>query len=138
MHLVAATILYFPIVFGTGFLCGPIRVFWLEPRLGEALATLCEAPFLLAAMWLSARWLPKAVALRPGFAPLVVTGIGALVLQQLADFAVGFFRGIAPAQQLAHLATPAGEIYAVLLLAFVAMPVLANRPQPGSGGRQLN
>ena len=55
MHLVAATILYFPIVFGTGFLCGPIRVFWLEPRLGEALATLCEAPFLLAASFVELR-----------------------------------------------------------------------------------
>jgi hypothetical protein len=144
MRLVAATALYFLIVFGVGFLCGPIRVFWLEPRVGEALATLCEAPFLLAAMWLAARWLPHALALRSSafrssafrssalgstVAPLAAMGLGALILQQFADFAVGILlRGTTPAQQLAHLSTPAGLIYVALLLAFVAMPVAANWP----------
>jgi hypothetical protein len=47
-------------------------------------------------------------------------GVGALVLQQLADFAFGIFlRGITPAQQLAHLATLAGLIYVELLIAFM-------------------
>jgi hypothetical protein len=47
--------LYFLIVFGIGFLLGPVRVFWLEPRLGETMATLCEAPFLLIAIVLVTR-----------------------------------------------------------------------------------
>lgn len=129
MRLMAAATSYFFIVFGVGFLCGPIRVFWLEPRLGEALATACEAPFLLAAMWLAARRLPGAFALGSSMAALAAMGLGALILQQFADFAVGVFvRGIPPAQQLAHLATPAGLIYIALLLAFVAMPIVANWP----------
>jgi hypothetical protein len=33
-----------------------------------------------------------------------------------------------PAQQFAHFSTPTGLIYVALLVAFVAMPVLANWP----------
>jgi hypothetical protein len=130
MRLISAAALYFLIVFGVGFVCGPVRVFWLEPSLGEALATFCEAPFLLTAMWLAARRLPPALGLRPTIVSLAIMGGGAFVLQQFADFAVGtFLREISPAQQLAHLLTPAGMIYAALLLAFVAMPLLANWPR---------
>jgi hypothetical protein len=34
MKITGAAILYFIIVFGVGFLLGPIRVFLLEPRVG--------------------------------------------------------------------------------------------------------
>jgi hypothetical protein len=130
MRPVAAAVFYFLIVFGVGFLIGPVRVFWLEPRLGETVATLCEAPFLLCPMCLTARWLPRGLGLRPNIAPLAVMGVGALLLQQFADFAVGAaLRGIAPGQQLARLSTPAGLTYVALLVALVAMPVLANWPR---------
>lgn len=59
---------------------------------------------------------------------LAAMGIGALILQEIADFAVGIgLRGITPGEQLANLATPAGLIYVAALLAFAAMPTLANR-----------
>jgi hypothetical protein len=57
-RIAAASGLYFAVVFGAGMLLGPIRVFWLEPRLGKSIAALCEMPFLLTAMALAARWLP--------------------------------------------------------------------------------
>ena len=111
-----------------GFVLGPIRVLWLEPRLGHLLATACEAPFLLAAMVVAARWVPRAVRLEKTLAPLALMGLGALLLQQIADFAVGIgLRGISLSEQLAHFATPEGVIYAALLAAFAAMPALLNR-----------
>ena len=56
-------------------------------------------------------------------------GVGALVLQELADFGVGtFLRGITPAQPYAQLARPAGLIYLALLVVFAAMPIVANWP----------
>ena len=129
MRIVAAALLYFAIVFGVGFMLGPIRVLVLEPRLGELWATACEAPFLLAAMVLAARWVPRATRLEVHFAPLSLMGLLALMLQQLSDFAVGIgLRGLSISQQLAHFTTPQGLIYAALLLAFLAMPVLVNRP----------
>jgi hypothetical protein len=89
MRIAAAAALYFAIVFGVGFLLGPIRVLWLEPRAGPIVAVACEAPLLLAAMALAARWVPRVVRLRRDWVPLLAMGVGALVLQQLADFAVG-------------------------------------------------
>ena len=55
MRIIAVGMLYFLMVFGVGFLLGPMRVYLLEPRLGETMATLCEAPFLLIVIVLAAR-----------------------------------------------------------------------------------
>jgi len=130
MRIIAVGMLYFLIVFGVGFLLGPMRVYLLEPRLGETMATLCEAPFLLIVIVLAARWLPKRSNMRMSVASLAAVGLGGLFLQQLADVVVGsLLRGITPAQQLSHLATPAGLIYMGLLLAYVVMPVLVNWPR---------
>jgi hypothetical protein len=127
MRFAAAVVLYFAIVFGVGFVLGPIRVLLLEPSLGKPAATLCEAPFLLIAMVLAARWVPTRFELRTDLWSLVAMGIAALALQQIADFAVGaILRGFSPAEQLANFATPAGIIYAILLVAFAAMPILVN------------
>lgn len=130
MRVAAAALLYCAIVFAVGLALGPIRVLWLEPKLGEVLAELCEAPFLLAAMVLASRWVPQVLRLRRDLASLGLMGVGALAIQQGADLAVGvYLRGIAPADQLAHFATAAGLIYAGLLVAFAAMPILLNRGQ---------
>ena len=59
VRILAAATLYFLIVFGVGFLLGPIRVFWLEPRIGPLAAVACETPFLLAATVIAARAAPR-------------------------------------------------------------------------------
>jgi hypothetical protein len=128
MRIAAAALLYFAIVFGVGFILGPIRVLWLEPNLGPLLATACEAPLLLGAIVAAARWVPRAARLGGDRAPLMLMGLGALLLQQIADFAVGIgLRGLSASEQLAHFGSPQGLIYAALLIAFVAMPALINR-----------
>jgi hypothetical protein len=128
MRIVAAALLYCAIVFAVGLVLGPIRVLWLEPAIGPVAAELCEAPFLLAAMIFAARWVPSVLHVRRDLASLALMGLGALAIQQAADLAVGIYvRGIGPAEQLAHYATAAGLIYACLLIAFAAMPVVLNR-----------
>jgi hypothetical protein len=115
MRVTLAMLFYFGLVFGTGFLLGPIRVLWLEPRFGPIIATACEAPFLLIAMLVAARRVPR------------VVGIGSLALLQIADFTVGFWlRGITPTEQFAQLLTGQGNVYAALLALFAIMPWAAN------------
>lgn len=128
MRLAAASVLYFAIVFGAGFALGPIRVILLEPRLGRIIAVLCEAPVLLAIMVMAARWVPAKTGVSSDFRSLALIGVAALILQQLADFAVGgWLRGLSVSEQVWNFVTPAGVIYAILLLLFAAMPLLANR-----------
>ena len=79
MRVVAAAALYFLIVFGAGFLLGPVRVFLLEPRFGEAVATLFEAPFILVVIVVAARRLAEALGLKT-IGSLAGMGFGALAL----------------------------------------------------------
>lgn len=128
MRIAAAAALYFAIVYGVAFALGTVRVLWLEPRLGPILATACEAPFLLAAMAVVAPWVVRLMRLPQDRVSLLMMGVGALALQQVADFALGVgLRGIGPSEQLAQFTTPQGLIYAALLVAFVAMPLLLKR-----------
>jgi hypothetical protein len=126
--ILRAAFIYFVIVFGVGFLLGPIRVLWLEPRVGAFCAVLCEAPFLLAAILLASRAAPRLARLTPHAGALLAMGVAALAMQQSADIAVGLaFRGIGLKEQLARFATAEGALYATLLVAFAIMPALANR-----------
>lgn len=128
MKIAAASLLYFAMVFGAGFVLGPVRVLVLEPRIGPLAAILCEAPFLLTAIVLAARWAPRAARVDPRRHALLLIGLGALALQQSADVSVGLLlRGMSLAEQFARLATTEGRIYLALLVLFAAMPLLVNR-----------
>ena len=125
MPIVLAAGLYAAIVFGTGLMLGPIRVFWLEPRIGKLAAGLCETPFLLLSMIYAARWAPHFSGAGGDTASLIAIGLGAFVLGQIAEYAVGtWLRGMPLSEQLAQFATPAGWVYAAALVAFAAMPYL--------------
>jgi hypothetical protein len=128
VKLASAAAIYFLAVFSAGFLLGPIRVLLLEPRIGAVAATLCEAPLLLIAMVVAARWAPRLAGSTTSLAGMLAVGIGALALQQAADLMVGMLlRGLSAQQQFARLATPEGAIYAVLLALFALMPAMVNR-----------
>lgn len=127
MSLLIATFGYFALVFGAGFLMGPIRVLILEPAIGTTAAVACETPVLIAAMVLAARWLPGKAGLPPTVPTFAAMGLGALALQQVADLAVGIYlRGLTPSDIYASFASPAGAIYGVALAAFAAMPLIMN------------
>lgn len=124
-HVLSAAAIYFCIVFAVGLVLGPVRVLWLEPWLGRTLAVLCEAPFLILAMWFGARWAPAWARLEFGWWSRLMMGVVALVMQQLADLAVGFgLRGMTLSDQLAYFVTPPGFIYAAILFLFAVMPLI--------------
>jgi hypothetical protein len=131
IRIVGAAALYFLIVFGVGFVLGPIRVFWLEPVIGAAAATLCEAPLLLAAMMFAALWVPSKIGLPISMGSLLKMGLIAFTILIVADVLVGTaIRGITWAEQFAYFATPGGLIYLGLLAVFALMPALINTGRP--------
>ncbi|MFN3464583.1 MAG: hypothetical protein ACK4X1_10975 [Terricaulis sp.] len=123
-----AAAIYFALVFAAGLLLGPVRVIWIEPWLGNAIAVLLETPFLIAAMWFASRAAPKWAGVSGGWPSFLAIGVVALIMQQIADLAVGFgLRGMTLRDQLAHFATPAGMIYAATLIIFALMPLVRMR-----------
>jgi hypothetical protein len=134
VRILMSSALYFAFVFGVGFAMGPVRVMWLEPQLGKTMAVLCEVPILVVAMIVAARW--ATAKIRPGASLFSLAAVGgvALILQQIADFAVGIaLRGITLPEQLAYFGTPAGIVCAIALLLFAAMPCLINCNRPAAG-----
>ena len=125
MPIVLAATLYAVIVFGTGLVLGPIRVLWLEPRIGKLAAILCETPLLLLSIIFAARWAPHFSGAGGDAASLIAIGLGAFVLGQIAEYVVGIWlRGMPLSEQLAQFATPAGWVSAAALVAFADMPYL--------------
>lgn len=131
MRTLTAALLYFAIVFGMGFVLGPIRVLALEPWLGNWIAVLCETPFLLATMWLASRLVPHWLGVETQPGAMLWMGLGGFVLVAAVEIIVGtVLRGVSLSEQFANLTTPGGQIYLALLGAFILMPSLAKSPWP--------
>jgi hypothetical protein len=116
---------YFALVFGTGFVLGPIRVLLLEPRIGRRAAELIELPLMLVAIYVAARWTLR----RDGRRPLR-TGLVALALVLTAELAVGVsLRGLTPLQVLTDRDPVSGTAYFATLAVFGGLPWWLRRRQ---------
>ncbi|MGE3598358.1 MAG: hypothetical protein AB7N70_22670 [Dehalococcoidia bacterium] len=126
---------YFALVFGAGFALGPVRVLWLEPRVGVRTAELIEAPFMLLAIVLAARWVGR--NLRPGHGVPARLGVGVLTagLVLVADVAVGVgLRGQTVVEVFTARDPVSGSVY-YSLVAFTAVAPLFLGGGRGGDGR---
>lgn len=130
MRLLKPALLYFLIVFGVGFILGPIRVLWIVPRVGERTAELLELPLMLVAIVLAAGWLNRR------FAELILpssklgVGLIAFVMVLSAEFIVGMtLRGLSFTQIILDRDIVSGTAYYGSLLLFALMPWLLSRIQ---------
>ena len=119
---------YFGLVFSVGFLLGIVRVLAVEPRLGERWAELVEAPLMLVAIILSARFVVRRFSATRRTEYIVSGGV-ALLLLVLVEFSVVLgIRGLSLREYFAERDPVAGSAYTVMLLIFAAMPwLLAGR-----------
>ena len=127
-QILKAAALYFVIVFGAGFVLGPVRILWVVPRLGTRLAELLEMPIMATVMIVAARWVIRRLRVPP--TPLRRLGIGLLALAVLliAEFAlVVRLRGLTIEGYLASRDPVAGTVYALMLAVFACMPLLVAR-----------
>lgn len=133
MRLVGAAAAYFAVVFGIGFILGPIRVLWLEPRVGARMAELIEAPFMLCAVVLAGRWVGHRLcaAFTPGARLQVGLLAGAFVLA--ADLALGVgLRGMSVTAVLAGRDLLTRSVYYALVALTAVAPWLFGRAR-GAG-----
>lgn len=125
---------YFVLVFAAGFALGFIRVLWVVPAVGVMWAELAEAPLMLVAIVLAARWTVRKLGVRPTTRARLVmglVGLGMLLGTELT--LVLWLQGISIAEYVANREPVSGTVYLVMLGLFALMPLLiARRGHSGS------
>jgi len=120
-------VLYFALVFGAGFVLGPIRILWVAPRLGTRTAELMEYPVMLGVIIAAARWIVLKFAVPPTPALRVAMGLLALALLVIAELSLVRVRGLSIREYIAKRDRLSGSIYYALLVIFAITPLLVAR-----------
>ena len=130
-QILKAGAVYFALVFGAGFALGPIRILWAVPRFGVRTAELMEAPIMLVATVLAARWIVRRFAVPPAPSRRLGVGFLALGLMLLAELTfVLRLRGLTVAGYLASRDPVSGTVYFAMLGLFAVMPLFVARGAP--------
>ena len=128
MQIVKAGVFYFALVFGAGFVLGPIRIRWGAPRFGTRMAELIETPIMFVVTIVAARWVVRRVAVPSTSSSRLGMGCVALGLLLVAEFTlVLWLWGLSISEYLASRDPVSGTVYYVMLGVFAIMPVLVAR-----------
>ena len=121
--MLRAGLTYFALVFGAGFVLGPIRVLLLEPRVGTRAAELLEMPLMLAVIVLAAHWLHRAHTAAMTHAQRLQVGGLTVACVLLADIGVGVgLRGMSLAAVFTDRDPVSGTAYYLLLAVTALLP----------------
>lgn len=128
VQVLKAGAIYFALVFGAGFVLGPVRILWIVPRLGARMAELMETPIMLVVIVASARWIVRRLAVpSTTFSRLGMGGV-ALNLLLVAEFTVVLWlRGMSVREYFASRDPLSGTVYYATLAVFAAMPFFVGR-----------
>ncbi len=128
MKILKAGVLYFALVFGAGFVLGPVRIMWVVPRFGARLAELMEAPIMIAVIIVAAGWIIRRLAVPRKLSARLAMGCIALGLMLIAEFSLVLrVRGLSISEYLASRDPVSGAVYYVSLGVFAVMPLLLAR-----------
>lgn len=123
-----AALIYFALVFGTGFVLGTLRVLWSVPRFGERNAELLEQPLMLIAVFVAARWTVRRTgsAVRP--IENLAVGLIALTHSVVAELLVVLeLRRLSISEYVRSRDPVSGTVYLLMLAVFALMPWLLSR-----------
>ena len=118
-----ASVVYFALVFGTGFVLGAIRVAFLVPRLGVRAAELLEMPVMLVAIIVAARYVVRRFALAANVAARLPVGLAALVMLVICELALVAVQGQSLPGYVESRDPVSGSVYLVMLVVFALMPL---------------
>jgi hypothetical protein len=127
-RVLRASLVYFALAFGAGFVLGPFRILVLVPRLGTRVAELVELPVMIGITWLAARWVTQKFSVPPERGPRSSMGAMAGALLLLAEFTLVLrLRGLTPEEYFATRDPVSGTAYYAAVLLLMLMPLLVNR-----------
>lgn len=128
MQTLKPGIIYFLLVFGTGFVLGTIRVLLIVPLVGHRAAELLEMPLMVLATVLAARWITRRFPEPRNIASRLAIGGIALGLMLAGEMAVGIgLRGMTAAEVFLNRDPVSGTAYYLSLILFAAMPWIVSR-----------
>jgi hypothetical protein len=123
MRILKPAILYFALVFGAGFILGPIRILLVTPRVGVRAAELMESPVMFMVIILASRWIVRRL---PEFSSLLsrlAVGFTALALMLGSEVLLArLLQGISVREYIASRDSVLGTIYFALLVVFAILP----------------
>ena len=128
MPILKAGLLYFALVFASGFVLEAFRELSAVPRFGQMTAELMEMPIMLAAVVCAVRWTVRRCRVSP--APLRRLGMGLVALGLLAFMeltVVLSLRSLSVSEYLKSRDPLPGAVYLVMLGAFPIMPLFVAR-----------
>lgn len=129
MLILRAALLYFALVFGAGFVLGPIRVTWVVPRFGERIAELIEMPIMFAVIVAAANWTVRRYPSVRASSKRLMIGWVAVTFLVVAEFSiVASVRGLSIGEYLETRDPVAGAVYYLMLGAFAIMPLIVQPP----------
>jgi len=127
-RVLRASLVYFALTFGAGFVLGPFRILVLVPRLGARTAELIEMPVMIGITWLAARWVTQKFSVPPERGPRLSVGVMAGALLLLAEFTLVLrLRGLTLEEYFATRDPVSGTAYYAAVLLLMLMPLLVNR-----------
>ncbi len=127
-RVLRASLVYFALTFGAGFVLGPLRILFLVPRVGTRAAELIEMPVMVGITWLAARWVTRKFLVPPERGSRLSMGVMAGALLLLAEFTlVLWLRGLTLEEYFATRDPVSGTAYYAAVLLLMLMPLLVNR-----------
>jgi hypothetical protein len=128
MQILKAGVLYFALVFGAGFVLGPIRILWVVPRFGTRMAELMETPIMFVVIIVAAQWIVRRLAVPSTPSSRLGMGLVALGLVLVAEFTlVLWLRGLSISEYLESRDPVSGTVYYVMFGVFAIIPLLLAR-----------
>ena len=128
MQILKAGLFYFALVFGAGFVLGPIRILWVIPRFGTRMAELMETPIMFVITIVAARWIVRRLSVPSIASRRLGMGWIALGLLLVGEFTlVLWLRGLSIKEYLASRDPVSGTVYYAMLGVFAIMPLLVVR-----------
>jgi hypothetical protein len=128
LRVVRAGLLYFVLVFGAGFVLGPIRLLVLVPRIGTRAAELLELPVMVAISWYVARSLTRRLAIPTATLPRLAMGLVGMALIVVCEFTLVLrLRGLTLEQYFAGRDPVSGAAYYLSLVLVALLPLVVNR-----------
>ena len=120
--------LYFALMFGVGWLTGPVREFLVIPLFGREIGIAVETIFMVGAMLVVLHGINWRLEVPSAIGTRIIMGLVALGLLLPAEMARAWmFRGQTPTEVLLPADAFSGVVQWGLLLIFAVMPLLVRR-----------